>query len=242
MRLAFGQLAAARGTARGTGTGMPPFNSTGGDLVDQLRDWLERLRERVAGGGDDAPARRSARRTTMRSQAVPLGSPQARAAGPRRDPERRVGTADRAERGAYTLVFAAVLVALLLGLFFALSWVLGLGGPFGASPSPAPPPTAPPAAGQLPNPAPISSPGPFVIASPSPSPSPSPEPGLGSPPPAGRVHVVEAGDTLNRLAQRYGVTVEAIMQANGFADRNRILRIGERLVIPDAPAPTVPPR
>jgi LysM repeat protein len=45
--------------------------------------------------------------------------------------------------------------------------------------------------------------------------------------------VVEGGDTLNRIAQKYGVTVEAIMQANGFTDRNRILRIGERLVIPE---------
>jgi len=56
------------------------------------------------------------------------------------------------------------------------------------------------------------------------------------------VHVVEAGDTLNRISQRYGVTVEAIMQANGFADRNRILRIGERLVIPDMPAGSPVPR
>ena len=46
---------------------------------------------------------------------------------------------------------------------------------------------------------------------------------------------MEGGDTLNRIAQRYGVTVEAIMQANGFTDRNRILRIGERLTIPDGP-------
>jgi spore germination protein len=55
------------------------------------------------------------------------------------------------------------------------------------------------------------------------------------------VHVVEGGDTLNRIAQRYGVTVDGIMQANGFTDRNRILRIGERLVIPDAaPGSPVP--
>jgi spore germination protein len=57
-----------------------------------------------------------------------------------------------------------------------------------------------------------------------------------------RFHVVEGGDTLNRIAQRYGVTVEAIMQANGFQDRNRILRIGERLVIPDPPSGSPVPR
>lgn len=43
----------------------------------------------------------------------------------------------------------------------------------------------------------------------------------------------EGSDTMNRIAQRYGVTVEALMQANGFIDRGRILRIGERLIIPD---------
>ena len=54
--------------------------------------------------------------------------------------------------------------------------------------------------------------------------------------------MVEGGDTLNRIAQRYGVTVEAIMQANGFTDRNRILRIGERLVIPEPPPASPAPR
>jgi LysM repeat protein len=54
--------------------------------------------------------------------------------------------------------------------------------------------------------------------------------------------VIEAGDTLNRLSQRYGVTVEAIMQANNFTDRGRILRIGERFVIPEPPAGSPIPR
>ena len=168
---------------------------------------------------------------------MPLGSAGARAGGPG---ARRAGTTERAERGAYTLVFAAVLGVLVLGLFFALSWLLGFGGPSGASaPAPASPTVSAPA-GQLPNPAPISSPVAVIAASP--SPSPSPDPGLAPAPTGGRVHVVEAGDTLNRLAQRYGVTVEGIMQANGFADRNRILRIGERLVIPDSPGGSPGPR
>jgi LysM repeat protein len=72
-------------------------------------------------------------------------------------------------------------------------------------------------------------------------PSPSPSPAQLAPP-SQRVHVVEGGDTLNRIAQRYGVTVEGIMQANGFTDRNRILRIGERLTIPDAPSASPVPR
>jgi len=55
-----------------------------------------------------------------------------------------------------------------------------------------------------------------------------------------RMHVVEGGDTLNKIAQRYGVTVEALREANGLGDRARVLRIGERLVIPDSP-PESPP-
>ena len=47
-----------------------------------------------------------------------------------------------------------------------------------------------------------------------------------------RVHVVGEGDTLYRIAQRYGTTVEAIMAANGFSDRSKILHIGDRLTIP----------
>lgn len=131
--------------------------------------------------------------------------------------------------GTYTLILGAVLVVGVIALFFAVSWALGSSGSNAGTPVPAT------GATPLPNPAAISSPPPF----PSPSPSPSP---TALPPPQQRTHVVEGGDTLNRIAQRYGVTVEAIMQANGFTDRNRILRIGERLTIPDpAPAPSPVP-
>lgn len=57
---------------------------------------------------------------------------------------------------------------------------------------------------------------------------PTDTPGTGS----GRVHVVGEGDTLYRIAQRYGTTVEAIMAANGFSDRSKILHVGDRLIIP----------
>jgi LysM repeat protein len=119
-------------------------------------------------------------------------------------------------------------VALVVGLFFTLSWALGVGGPFGSSP---------PAATASPSPAVSQLPPPKTVGEVVPSPSPSPSPEASPPPPAttGRVHVVQAGDTLNRISQQYGVTVDGIMQANGFTDRNRILRIGERLVIPDSP-------
>mgnify|MGYP000906744153 CR=1 FL=1 len=46
-----------------------------------------------------------------------------------------------------------------------------------------------------------------------------------------RVHIVQIGDTLFRIAQRYGTTVTAIVQANSISDPNRI-DIGDTLVIP----------
>lgn len=48
-----------------------------------------------------------------------------------------------------------------------------------------------------------------------------------------RVHVVQAGENLTEIGQRYGVTVEAIMEANGLANANRIFP-GQRLLIPDS--------
>ena len=46
----------------------------------------------------------------------------------------------------------------------------------------------------------------------------------------GLVHEVKAGDTLSEIAVQYGVTVDAIMVANGLDSVN--IRIGQELVIP----------
>jgi len=58
----------------------------------------------------------------------------------------------------------------------------------------------------------------------------------GSPPaptstPAPRTHVVEPGDNLWDLAQRYGVSVDAIVSANGLSDPEALV-LGQKLVIP----------
>lgn len=45
-------------------------------------------------------------------------------------------------------------------------------------------------------------------------------------------HLVKTGDTLIAIAEQYGVTVDAIVAANGLASPNRI-NIGERLTIPE---------
>jgi putative chitinase len=47
----------------------------------------------------------------------------------------------------------------------------------------------------------------------------------------GRTHIVQEGETLFEIAQLYGVTVDAIVQANGIVDPNLILMTTE-LVIP----------
>lgn len=51
-----------------------------------------------------------------------------------------------------------------------------------------------------------------------------------TPGPSQLTYVVQAGDTLNEIAQAFGTTVEAIMEANGLATTE--LTIGQVLVIP----------
>lgn len=59
-----------------------------------------------------------------------------------------------------------------------------------------------------------------------------PEPVVGVPNDSGEViYVVKPGDTLGAIANRYGVTVKTIMQANGISDPRR-LRAEQKLVIP----------
>ncbi|MCL2670493.1 MAG: LysM peptidoglycan-binding domain-containing protein [Clostridiales bacterium] len=66
--------------------------------------------------------------------------------------------------------------------------------------------------------------------------------GTTTPPPVGTIeHTVVAGDTLWRLAQRYGTTVEAIMGANNLT--STIINIGQVLHIPTegGETPAMPP-
>jgi murein DD-endopeptidase MepM/ murein hydrolase activator NlpD len=53
-----------------------------------------------------------------------------------------------------------------------------------------------------------------------------------APPPA-QIHIVQAGETLTRIASRYGTTVSAIVSANDLANPSLIL-VGQRLAIPGA--------
>jgi membrane-bound lytic murein transglycosylase D len=47
-------------------------------------------------------------------------------------------------------------------------------------------------------------------------------------------HTVEKGDSLSRIARKYGTTVAEIQQANGGADKVKKLRAGQKIALPGA--------
>ena len=59
------------------------------------------------------------------------------------------------------------------------------------------------------------------------------------PEPASTVYVVQRGDTLSRIAARYGVSVGALAAANGIRNVN-LVYTGQRLLIPGASSGSVP--
>ena len=65
----------------------------------------------------------------------------------------------------------------------------------------------------------------------------------GAPPtgcPSGFFYTIRAGDTLYLLSQRFGVSVDAIIRANPGINPNN-LQIGQRICIPGAVPPPLPP-
>ena len=109
------------------------------------------------------------------------------------------------------LVAVAIVVAG-VALFF-LPALLGVGGPDG---SPGPSSTAPASSGSS------SAPSASIVATPTPAPTPV-------------VYVVQSGDTLSKIASRFGVSLEDILDANAdtITDPNKI-KVGDRIVIPAA--------
>ena len=51
-----------------------------------------------------------------------------------------------------------------------------------------------------------------------------------------KTYIVSEGDTLYGLSQEFGVSVEALMEANNIEDQNKLF-IGLRLKIPDQVVP-----
>lgn len=56
--------------------------------------------------------------------------------------------------------------------------------------------------------------------------------GAVTPPAGGSRHVVKQGETLTGIARTYGVTLDALRQANGINDASGAIRVGQTLTIP----------
>lgn len=100
-----------------------------------------------------------------------------------------------------------------------------------------PRPTLTPTLTATPEPTATSEPTPTLEPTPEPTPTlePTPEPTPTPEPPAAgpRRYTVQAGDTLRAIAERFGVTIEAILQANNLTPaQGDNLRVGQELVIP----------
>lgn len=166
-----------------------------------------------------------------------LPIPERRYASP--SAQRRSGEHWKARFGLATVV---VLTLLSAGMLFRLAGVgVGLAnstlrGAAGSAPArPTAAATAPRAPAQQPaaqQPAPQTQPAPASVpaaaaqsTAPAPAPSPTTRPNQ-------REYVVQQGDTLYSIAQRYNTTVDELVAANNLPSRNSILSIGQKLIIP----------
>ncbi len=150
------------------------------------------------------------------------------------------GRARRGGRGRAIAVGGAVLLTSVAGAVLARPAMDGslsvLNAVAAVTPSPTPTPVAAPSAAPSPpsltptaspSPSPSPSPAPSPTVTPTPAPTPTPPP---TPTPL-LTYVVQEGDTLADIAERFGSTVAAIQAANDIEDPNEII-IGQTLVIP----------
>ncbi|MGH2385930.1 MAG: LysM peptidoglycan-binding domain-containing protein [Candidatus Limnocylindria bacterium] len=149
------------------------------------------------------------------------------------------GRARRAPAGPL-LTIAAAGVALGIGGVAVASGAIGEAFPGIGSieperPSPSPTPTIrvtpSPTPSATPTATPSPTPSPTQVPSPSPTVAVTPAPTAQPPPPPQETYVVQEGDTLAAIAQRFGTTVSALQAANGIEDPDVIV-IGQVLVIP----------
>jgi hypothetical protein len=141
-----------------------------------------------------------------------------------------VDTAPRTVAGARPrrIGRAALFVIGLVLAGVVIGWI-GLGGlgailgPGGASPTPSASASASASPSETPEPSPS------VEESASASPETTPAPST-TPAPTPVTYIVQAGDTLNEIAARFGTTAQAIMQANGLT--SDVINVGQVLIIP----------
>ena len=149
------------------------------------------------------------------------------------------GRARRGRSGRAAAVGGAVLAASVAGAVLARPALDGelsvLDAAVAASPSPTPTPVPATPVPMLPTASPRPSATPVPTPSPTPTPSatpePTPEPTAAPTPEPVQTYVVQEGDTLAEIAQRFGTTVAALQGANDIDDPDEII-IGQTLVIP----------
>lgn len=81
-----------------------------------------------------------------------------------------------------------------------------------------------------------STPGVTPVPVATPTPTPTVEPTV-APVPTPKIYVVQPGDTLAKIAQKYGVSVEALVAANGLGSAD-LIGVGVRLLIPSSDGST----
>jgi LysM repeat protein len=142
----------------------------------------------------------------------------------------RLGTDGTVPRRLIAGGVVAAIGVVAIGSGAAAGLIGGLGGSPGPSPSTSAASTA--TASPTPTEAPASV-SPTPPATPVPTPAPTPAPTVAptpAPTPAPQTYVVQPGDTLTLIAQRFGTTVEALQQANGI--QGDIINVGQVLIIP----------
>lgn len=106
-----------------------------------------------------------------------------------------------------------------------------------ATPDPTPTATSAPAATSMPTATPVPTETTVPAETPIPTPTATHTPVLLTPTPTPQTHVIQFGDALSTIAFNYGVTIEALMEANGIENAN-LIQVGQTLIIP---IPTLTP-
>jgi len=122
-------------------------------------------------------------------------------------------------------VLVAAVALAVVGLLV-LGSVLGI---LNGAPAESASPTASPSPSPSASPVPSSPPASAAASAPASAPVPSPTPVV-TPAPSQRTYVVQQGDTLNDIAQRFGTTAAAIKAANGLTSDT--INVGQVLIIP----------
>ena len=111
------------------------------------------------------------------------------------------------------------------------------------TPDPTATPTSDPTATPTSDPTATPTSEPTATSTPDPTATPTPDPTatLPTPTPTPQVYVVQSGDSLSRIAERFGVTVDSLIEANRIVHPD-VLQFNQPLTIPRLPWPFTIPR